>query len=95
MTEVYFAPTKRAQPITLEQLQRRLTAAGLPCTIEEDSNDTHWFVFTPHESTIYASTTGEQVSLATFNFGQNDDLEMGNTIERVMDAIGFSAVETD
>ena len=93
MTEIYYAPTKKAQPITLVQLQQRLTAAGLPCTVEADSADTHWLVFEPHESTIYASTTGDHVTLATFEFGANDDTKVGDTIEAVMHAIGFSADE--
>lgn len=93
MTEIYFAPTKNAQPITLSQLQQRLTAAGLPCTVEEDSAETHWLVFEPLESTIYASTKGDRVTLATFEFGMNDDAKVVQTIEQVMDAIGFSADE--
>jgi|SRR5262249_44127025 len=93
MSEIYFAPTKKAAPITLVQLQQRFTDAGLPCTIEDDSPETHWIVFEPHESTIYASTTGDRVTLATLNPGFDDDPKVLATIERVMDTIGFSANE--
>ena len=93
MIEIYYAPTKKAPPITLAQLQERFAAAGLPCTIEDDSPDTHWLVFEPQKSTIYASTTGDDVTLATVEIGMGDDTKVGNTIEAVMDAIGFSADE--
>ena len=93
MSELYFAPTKKAQRITLQDLQQRLAAAGLPCTIEQDSSDTHWIAFEPHESTIYASTTDGRVTLATFNLGPDDEPTILMKIEGVMDSIGFSADE--
>ena len=93
MPEIYFAPTEKAAPITLAQLQERLIAAGLPCTVEADSGETHWLVFEPHESTLYVSTTGDQVTLATLEFGMNDDPGVGCKIEEIMDAIGFSPGE--
>ena len=93
MSEIYFAPTKKAQRVTLQDLQQRLAAAGLPCTIEEDSPETHWIVFDPHESTIYASTTDGHVTLATFNLGPEDEPTILVKVEGVMDGIGFSADE--
>ncbi|SPE59085.1 hypothetical protein SBV1_30020 [Verrucomicrobia bacterium] len=91
MSELYFAPTKRAHPITLHDLQQRFVSAGLPCTIEEDSPDTHWLVFEPHECTIYASTKDGNVILATFNLGSADEPRVLTTVEQVMDGVGFSA----
>ena len=93
MTEIYYAPTKQAKPITLVQLQQHLTAVGMPCTVEKESANTHWLVFETHEATIYASTTGEFVTLATFEFSMTDDTKVGDTIELVMNAIDFSADE--
>lgn len=93
MSETYYAPTKKAQPITLSQLQQRLTTVGLPCTVEEDSLGMHWLVFEPHESTLCVSTTEGHVSLATFHFGLDDDTNVGDTVERIMYEIGFSADE--
>jgi hypothetical protein len=93
MSELYFAPTKKAQSITLQDLQQRLTAAGLSCKIEPDSPDTHWIVFDRFESTIYASTTDGRVTLATFNLGPDDEPTILVKIEGVMDSIGFSADE--
>ena len=93
MSEIYFAPTQKAPPITLAQLQERFAVAGLPCTVEGDSAETHWLLFEPHESTLYVSTAGDHVTLATFELGMNDDPGVGTKIEGVMDAIGFSADE--
>ena len=93
MTDLYYAPTKKAHQITLAQLQHRLTVAGLPCGIEEDSADMHWLVFDPHESTLCVSTTSDQVIFATFGFSKNDDMKVAGTIEAVMDAIGFEEAE--
>src|ERR1041384_6100349 len=93
MPEIYFAPTNKAQPITMVQLQERFSAAGLPCSIEEDSPETHWFVFEPHESTLFVSIGGDHVTLATLEFGMNDDPVVGAKIEAVLEAIGFSADE--
>ena len=83
----------KASAIALPALQQRFTSAGLPCTIEQDSPDTHWLAFEPHEATIYASTKDGLVTLATFNPGLNDEPTVLTTVERVMDEIGFSADE--
>jgi hypothetical protein len=91
MPEVYFAPTEKAPPITLAQLRERLTDAGLPSTVEDDSGDTRCLVFEPNESTLHVSTSGNHVTLATLDFDGNDDPEVACKIERAMDAIGFSA----
>lgn len=95
MSELYFAPTKNAPPITLQQLQQRLEATGLPCALDQDSPETCWLIFEPNESTIYASITNGRVTLATFNLGLNDEPGVMTAVERVMDDIGFSADEGD
>jgi len=95
MPEIYFAPTKRAVSITLEELQQRFKAAGLPCKIEPDSPETHWLVFAPHASTIFASTKAGKVVLATLELAVEDGPELLGVVERVMEAIAFSADEEE
>ena len=90
MSETHYAPTKQAQPITVHQPRQRFTAAGLPCSIDEDSADIHWLVFDPHDSTLCVSTTSEYVTVSTLEFGINDDSKAGDEIEVIIDAIRFS-----
>ncbi len=93
MSEMFFVPTRNAAPVLLTELKKRFDAEGVPCTLEEDSPETCWFVFEPHELTIYASTSNGQVTLATVNVGLNDDLRIFSAVERVLAAVGFSADE--
>ena len=93
MSEIYIAPTRKVQPITPQQLQQRLGAAGLPVTLDEDSPETCWLVFEPHGTTIYASVEDGRVTLATVNVGFDDEPSVMAAIAYVMDEIGFSADE--
>jgi hypothetical protein len=95
MIEIYFAPTHEASPVTLEQLQQRLSQAGLPCIVEDYSADMHWLVFAPHESDIFVSTTGANVTFATFNLAIDDDPRVSMIVEQVMGTIGFRADEDE
>lgn len=95
MDEIYFAPTTKAKPITLEQLQQSLITAGLHCVVEEDSPVTHWLVLDPHETSLFVSTSGDQVTLATVNVSFDDEPQLMETIEQVMASIGFSADEEE
>jgi len=93
MSEIYFAPTKKAQATTVQELQQRLAEAGLPCIIEYDSPYTHWLIFERHKSTVYVSTMADHITLATFNLDPRDQVMVLEIVARVMDAIGFSADE--
>ena len=95
MSELYFAPTDKAQPITLQQLQQRLTDAGLLCSVEEETTDMYWIVFDPHESTLCVSIVDDHVTLATLDMVLEDLPSIIETIESVMEDIDFSAGDED
>lgn len=91
MPELFFAPVDDSNAISLDALQQRLTNAGLQCTIESDSPETHWIAFDPHESTIYASTIDGQVTLATVDLVMSDPRDLCDTIMHVLQGCGYSA----
>jgi hypothetical protein len=93
MSEVFFVPTRSAQPVSVTEMQNRFNAEGLPCILEEDSPETCWIVFHPNELTIFASISDGVVSLATVNIGFNDDPSVYSKVERVLGSLGFSADE--
>ena len=95
MSELYFAPTDNARPITLQQLQQRLAGAGLRCSVEEETTDMYWILFGPHESTLCVSIVDNQVTLATLDLAIEDSSSVLETIESVMQDIDFSAEDED
>ena len=91
--ESYYAPTKDAPRVTLAEVAEKFAAAGLPCTIEPEAEDTFWLAFEPHESDILASVEDGAFVFGTFHFNGDDPPSVPETVERVMQSLGFSADE--
>lgn len=91
--EDHYAPTLQAQRISLAQLVEQFTKAGLPCKLEPESKTMSWLVFEGRESSLLATVEENLFSFATFQFSPEDPAWVGQTVEEVMTAIGFSADE--
>jgi len=93
--EMYYAPTKRAQKVSLKELAEKLQATGLPCKIEPEAENMFWLVFDGMASNMLASVEEGVFVFGTFNFAGEDPTTVPETMERTMQAIGFSADEGD
>lgn len=91
--EMYYAPTRRAQRLPLAQVAEKFAAAGLPCGVEPEGDDTFWLAFAGMESNVLASVKDGNFVFGTFNFDGDDPDSVAETVERVMTSIGFSADE--
>src|SRR5687768_2888895 len=91
--ESYYTPTKDAQRLALAQVAEKLADAGLPCRIEPEAENMFWLAFEPHESDILASVEDGVVVFGTFHLNGDDPSSVPETVERVMQSIGFSADE--
>ena len=93
--EFYYAPTNDAKRLPLAQLADKFAAAGLPCKIEAEGENMFWLGFEPHESNILASVEDGAFVFGTFYIHGDDPPSVPETVERVMQSIGFSAEEVD
>ena len=91
--ELYFAPINESATITLDELLKELSANGLPCKIEPESENTFWVVLDDHESTLFASVNGGQFVFGTFEYSLEDDTELIDRVHEVMFKAGYSAGE--
>ncbi len=53
--ELYYVPINETATISLDELLKQLTAAGLCCRIEPEAERMFWVVLNEHESCILAS----------------------------------------
>jgi hypothetical protein len=91
--EVYYAPIIEAATITLDDLLKELTAAGLPCKVEPESAEIFWVVLDDHESTLLASVNGGHLVFGTFEYSLEDDTTVMDKVNEVMLKSGYSAGE--
>ena len=91
--ELYYAPVNESATISLDELLKDLSAAGLPCKIETESEDSFWVVLENHESTLLASVNGDQFVFGTFEYSLKDDTEVMDRVHDVMLKAGYSAGE--
>jgi hypothetical protein len=93
--EIYYAPRKEAELVTFAEAQQRFITAGLPCTVEPETEDMHWLVFEPRETTILASTKGEHLVFATVHASFHEEPRFIEQLDAVLQNMGFSADESE
>ncbi len=91
--ESYYAPTKDAKRLPLVQVAEKFAAAGLACKIEPQGDDMFWLAFEPHGSDILASVAEGTFVFGTFHFNGDDPPFVPETVDQVMQSMGFSADE--
>ncbi len=91
--ELHYAPTNEAATISLDELLDELTAAGLPCKVEPESEDMFWILLDGHESTLLASVKDGRFVFATIAYSLNDDTTVMDRLDAVMLKAGYSAGE--
>ena len=91
--EIYYAPTKQARRLPLEQVVAKLAAAGVPCKVEPEDETSFCLAFDPHASNMMASVEDGAFAFGTFNVGGDDPPSLAETVDEVMQSIGFSADE--
>jgi len=91
--ELYYAPTRQARRLPLQEVVAIFAAAGLPCKVEPEGQDSAWLAFDAHESNIMASVEGGTFVFGTFNFHGDDPPSVVEMVDRVMQSIGFSTDE--
>ena len=89
--ELYYAPINEAATIPLDELLKELTAAGLPCKVEPESEDMFWVLLDGHESTLLASVKDGHFVFATFAGSLKDDTTVMDKLDVVMLKAGYSA----
>jgi hypothetical protein len=72
-------------------LLKELSAAGLPCEVEPESEDMFWVLLDHHESTLLASVKDGRFVFATFACSLNDDTTVIDKVDEVMLNAGYSA----
>ena len=91
--ELYYVPINETATISLDELLKQLTAAGLCCRIEPEAERMFWVVLNEHESCILASVDGGQFVFGTFEISPKDDLSVIDTVNEVLFRAGYSAGE--
>ena len=91
--DIYYAPLEDALPVTFADAQQRFAAAGIPCSVEPEVEEMRWLVFPGYETTILASTKGDQFVFATVQATFDEDPAFMSRVEEVFQAMGFSAGE--
>jgi hypothetical protein len=89
--ELYYAPINEAAAIPIDELLKELTAAGLPCKVEPESEDMFWVLLDGHESTLLASVRDGLFVFATFAGSLKDDTTVIDKLDVVMLKAGYSA----
>lgn len=89
--ELYYAPIDEAATIPLDELMKELTAAGLPCNVEPESEDMFWVLLDGHESMLLASVRDGHIVFATFACSLKDDTTIMDKVDGVMLKAGYSA----
>lgn len=92
--EIYYCRTKAAPKLTLSEVAERFKAAGLQCSVEPEAEKMFWFDLSPLGSNLLASVEDDgSMAFATFNSISNDPASVAETVDQVMQSIGFSADE--
>jgi hypothetical protein len=89
--ELYYAPINEAATIPFDELLKELTAAGLPCKVELESEDMFWVLLDGHESSLLASVRDGHLVFATFGVSLKDDTTIVDKLDVVMLKAGYSA----
>jgi hypothetical protein len=90
--DLFICPKDDAPPITVEQVQQRFVAAGLPCTIE--THDELWIVFDGHESDLVFTVEADgRAGSAVMQASMDDDPDFGEKVFSVFESFGWSYVE--
>lgn len=89
--ELYYAPINETDTILLDELLKELTAAGLPCKVEPDSEEMFWVLLDGHESTLLATVRDGHCVFATFAYSLDDETTIMDNLNAVMLRAGCSA----
>ncbi len=91
--DIYFALKEDALPVTLAEAQKRFVDAGLPCTLEPDSQspDMPWLVFPNRATDICVTVKDGNLVFATIQAAFDEDPEFVERIARVLEDIGLDA----
>lgn len=93
MAEIQYSAGDKQPNITLEDLEKRFAAVGVPAHVKSDSPDKQWFAFEGHESILKVITQDGKVTEATLNAGVYDEPKVVEKIKRVLQDGGFSVLE--
>ena len=90
--DIYYAPQDESRTPALSDVQRRLSEAGIDCTLERDSDasEMQWFVFEPKSTTTICATIKDgRVVFATVHAAYDDEPGFGETLDRVLADMGL------
>ena len=93
MADIQFAAVDKQPNVTLEELENRFAAAGVPTHVKSDSPDQQWLAFEGHESILRILASEGKVIEATLNVGIYDEPKVVEKIKRALQESGFTVLE--
>jgi hypothetical protein len=91
--ELYYAPVNEASTVSLDELIRHLSDAGLPCKLRPEAENTSWVVLEGHESALRASVKENHLFLGALQPSRRDDSSVVAKLDAVLREAGYSTGE--